>query len=68
MAILDLTIIEGRDQAVKEALIRRLTEVIVEVLEAQPHQVRVVIREVRDGAYGVAGKAVWLNPPHGGGG
>jgi len=60
MAIVDLTIIEGRSQETKDALIRRLTEVLVTTLDARPEQVRVVIREVRNGAYGVAGSAVFL--------
>ena len=60
MAIVDLTIIEGRSQETKDELIRRLTDVLVTTLDARPEQVRVVIREVRNGAYGVAGKAVYL--------
>lgn len=64
MAIVDVTIIEGRSQSVKEALIARLTDVVIDVLKAEPRQVRVIIREVRDGAYGVAGKAVFLDAHH----
>jgi 4-oxalocrotonate tautomerase len=60
MAIIDLTIIEGRSQETKDDLIRGLTDVVVTTLGARPEQVRVVIREVRNGAYGVAGKAVYL--------
>jgi 4-oxalocrotonate tautomerase len=60
MAIVDVTIIEGRPQAVKDALIARLTDAVVETLGAKPAQVRVVLREVKNGAYGVAGKAVYL--------
>ena len=65
MAIVDLTIIEGRSQETKDELIRRLTEVLVTTLDARPEQVRVVIREVRNGAYGVAGRAVYLPSAHG---
>jgi 4-oxalocrotonate tautomerase len=60
MAIINVTIIEGRPQAVKDDLIARLTDAVVVSLGARPEQVRVVISEVKDGAYGVAGKAVWL--------
>lgn len=60
MAIVDVTIIEGRSQDVKDDLIRRMTEVVVNTLGAKPEQVRVIIREVKNGAYGVAGKAVYL--------
>lgn len=61
MAIVDITIIEGRTQAVKDALIDKLTQAVVDTLGAKPQQVRVVIREVKDGAYGVAGKPVFLS-------
>jgi 4-oxalocrotonate tautomerase len=60
MAIINVTIIEGRPQAVKDDLIARLTDAVVVSLGARPEQVRVVISEVKDGSYGVAGKAVWL--------
>ncbi len=61
MAIVTISIIEGRDQAVKNRLIARLTDAVVETLGAQPGQVRVIINEVRNGAYGVAGKPVFLD-------
>ena len=62
MAIVSITIIEGRDRETKNRLIARLTAAVVEVLDAQPGQVRVVINEVGDGDYGVAGKPVFLHP------
>jgi 4-oxalocrotonate tautomerase family enzyme len=43
-------------------LIDGLTAVVVQLLGAKPEQVRVVIREVRSGGYGVAGRAVYLSP------
>lgn len=58
MAIVDVTILEGRPKAVKERLIEGITTVLIEELEAKPHQVRVVIREVPRGNYAVAGKPV----------
>jgi len=61
MAIVSVTIIEGRERAVKEALMAKLTEAVVEVLGAEPRQVRVVINEVKDGDYAVAGKPVFLH-------
>jgi 4-oxalocrotonate tautomerase len=62
MAIVDVTIIEGRSQDIKDDLIRKMTDVLVDTLGAKPEQVRVVIREVKNGAYGVAGRAVYLSP------
>ena len=63
MAIVTVSIIEGRDPSVKQELMARLTEAVVDVLGAEPRQVRVVINEVRDGDYAVGGKPVVL---HGG--
>lgn len=61
MAIISVTIIEGRDPAVKEALMARMTDVAVAVLGAEPRQVRVLIHEVKNGDYAVAGKPVFLD-------
>ena len=60
MAIVSVTIIEGRDRQVKQRLMARLTDVIVEVLEAESRQVRVFINEVKDGDYSVGGQPVIL--------
>lgn len=38
----------------------RLTDAVVDVLEADPRQVRVYINEVQDGDYAVAGNPVSL--------
>jgi 4-oxalocrotonate tautomerase len=61
MAIVNLTIFEGRDEATKSRLIRALTDAVVKELPANPEHVRVVIIEVPEGNYGVAGKAVRLS-------
>ncbi len=61
MAIVSITIIEGRDQETKSRLIERMTEAVIETLDAKPGQVRVIINEVQDGAYGVAGNPVFIN-------
>ncbi len=63
MAIVSVTIIEGREPGVKRELMARLTDAVVDVLGAEPRQVRVVIKEVKDGDYAVGGKPVIL---HGG--
>ncbi len=60
MAIVTVTIIEGRDRATKNALMAKLTDTLVDVLDAKPQQVRVVINEVKDGDYAVAGQPVFL--------
>jgi 4-oxalocrotonate tautomerase len=58
MAIIDVTLHEGRPLDVKERIMMRLTQVLVEEIGAQPHQVRVVLREVKRENYAVGGKAV----------
>ncbi len=60
MAIVNLTIFEGRDEETKSRLIRALTDAVVKELPAKPEHVRVVIIEVPESNYGVAGKAVRL--------
>ena len=61
MAIVSVTIIEGRDADVKQALMGRLTDAVVDVLGAEPRQVRVFINEVKDGDYAVGGTPVILH-------
>ena len=39
----------------------KLTDAVVETLDAKPAQVRVFINEVKDGAYAVAGNPVFLH-------
>jgi 4-oxalocrotonate tautomerase len=60
MAIVSVTIIEGRDQETKTRLMERLTAAVVDTLDAKPGQVRVVLNEVKDGAYAVGGTPVFL--------
>tara|TARA_Y100000385_G_scaffold290995_1_gene366534 strand:- start:403 stop:597 length:195 start_codon:yes stop_codon:yes gene_type:complete len=60
MAIVSVTIIEGRDQATKTELMEKLTQTVVDTLDANPGQVRVYLNEVKDGAYAVGGKPVFL--------
>ncbi|HLL58842.1 MAG TPA: tautomerase family protein [Allosphingosinicella sp.] len=58
MAIIDVTLHEGRPRDVKERIMMRLTQVLIEEIGAQPHQVRVVLREVKRENYAVGGKPV----------
>ncbi len=60
MAVVTVTIIEGRDRETKNRLISRLTEAVTETLGARPEQVRILINEVRNGDYAVAGRPVFL--------
>ena len=60
MAVVTVTIIKGRDSQTKNRLIARLTDAIVDTIGAEPRQVRVIINEVEDGNYAVAGKPVHI--------
>ena len=58
MAVVTVTIIKGHDSKTKNRLIARLTDAVVDTVGAEPRQVRVIINEVEDGNYAVAGKPV----------
>ena len=62
MAVLTLTIFEGRSDERKAGLIKALTDAVVEELPAKPAHVRVIINEVPVANYGVAGKTVNFKP------
>lgn len=62
MAVVNITILEGRDRETKNRLMKRLTEAVIETLDAKPGQVRVIIHEVKDGDYAVGGNPVFLEP------
>ena len=61
MAIVTNTIIEGRSRETKRRLAARLTDAVVETLNAEPRQVRVVVNEVPEGNYAVAGVPVQVS-------
>ena len=58
MAIINVTILKGRSPETKSRIIKGLTAVMVDTIDAKPHQVRVVINEVDGGNYAVGGKPV----------
>ena len=58
MAIINVTILKGRSPETKSRIIEGLTAVMVDAIDAKPHQVRVVINEVDVGNYAVGGKPV----------
>ena len=61
MAIINVTILKGRSRETKNRIIGGLTDVMVDVIDAKPHQVRVVINEVEGGNYAVGGKPLHLD-------
>ncbi len=62
MAVLTLTILEGRDQATLDRLHKGLAEVVMREIGAKPHQVRTIINGVRPGAYAVGGMSLATDP------
>ena len=56
MPIVDITLIEGRDAPAKRRLIEKVTEAIVESIEAPRESVRIILREIPGLHFGVAGK------------
>ena len=57
MPIIQITLLEGRSLEQKEALIRRMTEVCVDVLDSQPSAVRIIIQELQPENFGIAGES-----------
>jgi len=62
MAVVTLTIFEGRSDETKARLIKALTDAVVNELPAKPEHVRVIINDVPVANYGVAGKTVDFTP------
>jgi 4-oxalocrotonate tautomerase len=58
MAIVRVTILKGRDQAIKDRLAAGITEVLTREIDSNPAHVRVVIEEVEAGNYAVGGKTL----------
>jgi 4-oxalocrotonate tautomerase family enzyme len=55
MAIVRVTILKGRDQTIKDRVVRGITEVMTREIDPDPSHVRVVIDEVEPGNYAVGG-------------
>ncbi len=56
MPLVEVTLIEGRSNEKKAALIAKVTDAVVEAIDAPIESIRVVIREVPPQHWGVAGK------------
>jgi 4-oxalocrotonate tautomerase len=55
MPFVQVSLIEGRSPDVKEQLIAQLTETVVRVLGARRESVRVVLHEIPEAHWGIAG-------------
>ena len=58
MPLIQATIMEGRSQAQKEAFYQGVAQVVVDTLNVQPEQVRVVIQEVPKTHWAIGGVSV----------
>ncbi|MGE4480244.1 2-hydroxymuconate tautomerase [Acidocella sp.] len=60
MPIVNVTLIEGRTVALKQKMIRAITDAVVESVGAPREAVRVIINEVPPWHFGVAGEVKGL--------
>jgi 4-oxalocrotonate tautomerase len=58
MPIVEIKMLEGRTQAQKNELVRRITEVICEVADSDPPKVRVYLHEMPHNNYAIGGVMV----------
>ena len=58
MPIVNLNILEGRDQDAKRALVKNVTNAICESIDVPPEKVRIIINEMKNDDYAVAGTLV----------
>ena len=57
MPVITATLLPGRSNEKKEALIREVTNVTADILEVQPSSVRVLIYEIPNEHFGIGGKS-----------
>ncbi len=58
MPFIQINILEGRTPEKKERLIREVTDLVSDVLEAPKESVRVMIQEIQPEHWGIAGESV----------
>ena len=58
MAIVKITMLKGRDQAIKDRLVAGITDVMTREIDPDPSHIRVLIDEIEPGNYAVAGKCL----------
>jgi 4-oxalocrotonate tautomerase len=55
MPIVEITLLEGRSETQKRALVKEVTDAIVSSIGAPKEAVRIIIREIPPGHFAVAG-------------
>lgn len=58
MPIIDVTLIEGQSDAVKERMFAEVTNAVVTTIGCRPDQVRIKINEIAAIDYAIAGKSM----------
>lgn len=58
MPFIQITIVEGRSPEKKEELIAELTETVNRVIDAPRETIRVMINEIPDSHWGIAGQSI----------
>ena len=56
MPIVEITMIEGRSAEAKRRLIAKVTDSIIEAIDAPRNSIRIILREIPALHFGVAGK------------
>lgn len=59
MPIIQIHLMEGRSEADKHLMMKRVTEAVVESLHVKPTAVRIIVQEIQSGAYSVAGEPMF---------
>lgn len=58
MPIVQIHLIEGRDDQKKEKLVKNVTQAICDSLEVDPQAVRIILSEMAPNHYAIAGEMV----------
>jgi len=56
MPVVEITLIEGRDEEKKHALIREVTDAVEHSIDAPRQSIRVILREIPAGHFAVGGE------------
>jgi len=63
MPVIQIHLMEGRTQAQKEALMRNVTQTVVDTLGVKPQSVRILVQELMSGHFSVAGEPKYAEAP-----
>lgn len=58
MPLIQINLLEGRSADKKERLIREVTNVVADILEAPEENIRIMIQEMKAEHWGIAGESV----------